>query len=66
VDLPVLTRVGLAVAVGDAAPEVKAAAHIITRKPGGMGAVREVCEILLKAQGKWKAGVQKYFSAPAG
>ena len=66
VDLPVLTRVGLAVAVADAAPEVKAAAHILTRKPGGMGAVREVCEILLKAQGKWQEGVQKYFPAPAG
>jgi 3-deoxy-D-manno-octulosonate 8-phosphate phosphatase (KDO 8-P phosphatase) len=66
VDLPVLTRVGLAVAVRDAAPEVKAAAHIITRKPGGMGAVREVCEILLRAQGKWKARVQKFFPAPGG
>jgi 3-deoxy-D-manno-octulosonate 8-phosphate phosphatase (KDO 8-P phosphatase) len=66
VDLPVLTRVGLAVAVGDAAPEVKAAAHIITRKPGGMGAVREICEILLRAQGKWKARVQKFFPAPGG
>lgn len=66
VDLPVLTRVGLAVAVGDAAPEVKAAAHIITRKPGGMGAVREVCEILLRAQGKWKARVQKFIPAPGG
>jgi 3-deoxy-D-manno-octulosonate 8-phosphate phosphatase KdsC-like HAD superfamily phosphatase len=31
-----------------------------------MGAVREVCEILLKAQGKWEAGVQKYFPDPAG
>ena len=65
VDLPVLTRVGLAVAVADAAPEVKAAAHLVTRRPGGMGAVREVCEILLKAQGKWKAGVRKYFPPPA-
>lgn len=66
VDLPVLTRVGLAVAVADAAPEVKAAAHIITRKPGGMGAVREVCEILLRAQGKWESRVQTFFSAPTG
>ncbi len=65
VDLPVLTRVGLAVAVADAAPEVKAAAHFITRKPGGWGAVREVCEILLRAQGKWKARIQKFFPAPA-
>jgi 3-deoxy-D-manno-octulosonate 8-phosphate phosphatase (KDO 8-P phosphatase) len=66
VDLPVFSRVGLAVAVADAVPEVKAAAHLITRKTGGRGAVREVCEILLRAQGKWKAGVQKFFPAGRG
>jgi 3-deoxy-D-manno-octulosonate 8-phosphate phosphatase (KDO 8-P phosphatase) len=66
VDLPVFSRVGLAVAVADAAPEVKAAAHLITRKAGGRGAVREVCEILLRAQGKWKAEVQKFFPAGRG
>jgi len=54
VDLPLLSRVGLAVAVADAAPEVKAAAHWITIFPGGRGAVREVCDLLLKAQGKWE------------
>jgi 3-deoxy-D-manno-octulosonate 8-phosphate phosphatase (KDO 8-P phosphatase) len=54
------------VAVADAVPEVKAVAHIITRKPGGMGAVREVCEILLRAQGKWKSRVQTFFPAPTG
>jgi 3-deoxy-D-manno-octulosonate 8-phosphate phosphatase (KDO 8-P phosphatase) len=53
VDLPLLARVGLAVAVADAAPEVKAAAHWVTAAPGGAGAVREVCDLLLKAQGKW-------------
>ncbi len=54
VDLPLLSRVGLAVAVADAAPEVKAAAHWVTTLPGGKGAVREVCDLLLKAQGKWE------------
>ena len=54
VDLPHLRRVGLAVAVADAAPEVKAAAHWVTSLPGGKGAVREVCDLLLKAQGKWE------------
>jgi 3-deoxy-D-manno-octulosonate 8-phosphate phosphatase (KDO 8-P phosphatase) len=54
VDLPHLRRVGLAVAVADAAPEVKAAAHWVTTLPGGKAAVREVCDLLLKAQGKWE------------
>jgi 3-deoxy-D-manno-octulosonate 8-phosphate phosphatase (KDO 8-P phosphatase) len=61
VDLPVLFRVGLAVAVADASPEVKAAAHIVTRKSGGRGAVRETCESILKAQGRWRAEIQRYF-----
>ncbi|MGA7577947.1 MAG: KdsC family phosphatase [Desulfobaccales bacterium] len=53
VDLPIMARAGLAVAVADAVPEVAAAAHWITHWPGGCGAVREVCDLLLKAQGKW-------------
>ncbi len=54
VDLPLLRRVGLAVAVADAVPEVMAAAHWVTSLPGGRGAAREVCDLLLKAQGKWE------------
>jgi 3-deoxy-D-manno-octulosonate 8-phosphate phosphatase (KDO 8-P phosphatase) len=61
VDLPVLARVGLAVAVADSVEDVKASAHYITRHPGGQGAVREVCDLILKAQGKWKAATQKFF-----
>ena len=53
VDLPVLARVGLAVAVADAVPQVKAAAHWFTSLPGGRGAVRQVCDLLIQAQGKW-------------
>lgn len=53
VDLPILGRAGLAVAVADAVPEVLAAAHWVTSLPGGHGAVRQVCDLLLKAQGKW-------------
>jgi len=53
VDLPLMARVGLSVAVADAVPEVVAAAHWVTSLPGGRGAVREVCDLLLKAQGKW-------------
>jgi 3-deoxy-D-manno-octulosonate 8-phosphate phosphatase (KDO 8-P phosphatase) len=52
-DLPVLRAVGLAACPCDAAAEVKDAAHLITQAPGGRGAVREVVEVILKAQGRW-------------
>jgi 3-deoxy-D-manno-octulosonate 8-phosphate phosphatase (KDO 8-P phosphatase) len=48
-DIPVFERVGLAIAVADAHEEVKAAAHFVTKKRGGRGAVREVIDMLLKA-----------------
>src|SRR6185503_188017 len=51
-DLPLLQRVGLGVAVANARPVVKAAAHHVTAAHGGRGAVREVCELILEAQGK--------------
>jgi 3-deoxy-D-manno-octulosonate 8-phosphate phosphatase (KDO 8-P phosphatase) len=51
-DLPVMTRCGLAVAVANAAEGVKAAAHYVTRASGGRGAVREFCELVLRAQGQ--------------
>lgn len=53
-DIPILERVGLAVAVANAAPEVKRAAHFVTSRSGGEGAVREVIELIVKAQGKWE------------
>jgi 3-deoxy-D-manno-octulosonate 8-phosphate phosphatase (KDO 8-P phosphatase) len=56
-DLPLLGRAGLAVAVADAVAEVKRAAHYITTVAGGEGAVREVVELILKAQGKWKKAI---------
>ncbi len=52
-DIPILERVGLAVAVANAVPEVKRAAHFVTLRSGGEGAVREVIELIVKAQGKW-------------
>ena len=58
-DLPVLRRVGLAVAVANAVPEVKERAHLVTKRHGGEGAVREVIEFILKAQGKWLSVVPK-------
>ena len=50
-DLPVLRRCGLAVAVADACPEVRAAADYVTTAPGGRGAVRDAIEWLLEAAG---------------
>ncbi len=56
-DLPLLARAGLAVAVANAVVEVKRAAHYVTTVPGGSGAIREVVELILKAQGKWGKAV---------
>jgi 3-deoxy-D-manno-octulosonate 8-phosphate phosphatase (KDO 8-P phosphatase) len=51
-DLPAMRRCGFAVAVANAAEAVKAAAHYVTRASGGHGAVREFCELVLRAQGQ--------------
>jgi 3-deoxy-D-manno-octulosonate 8-phosphate phosphatase (KDO 8-P phosphatase) len=56
-DLPLLGRVGLAVAVADAVVEVQRIAHYVTKARGGEGAIREVVELILKSQGKWKKAV---------
>jgi 3-deoxy-D-manno-octulosonate 8-phosphate phosphatase (KDO 8-P phosphatase) len=58
-DLPVLKRVGLAVAAANAVPEVKKAAHYVTRLHGGAGAIREVVELILKAQGTWRDAIDR-------
>lgn len=59
-DLPVMQRAGLAVAVSNAATEVRAAAHWITTRAGGHGAVREFAEALLRARGEWNRMVERY------
>ena len=58
-DLPLMRRAGLAVAVGDAVPEVKKAAHYTTKALAGRGAVREAVELVLKSKGIWKAIIDK-------
>jgi 3-deoxy-D-manno-octulosonate 8-phosphate phosphatase (KDO 8-P phosphatase) len=60
VDLGPLQRAGLAVAVADARPDVKAAAHYVTRAAGGRGSVREAAEMILQAQGKWDSIIVHY------
>jgi 3-deoxy-D-manno-octulosonate 8-phosphate phosphatase (KDO 8-P phosphatase) len=59
-DIVVMRRVGLAIATANARPEVKRAAHHVTAAPGGRGAIREVCELLLQAQGRWADILKKY------
>jgi 3-deoxy-D-manno-octulosonate 8-phosphate phosphatase (KDO 8-P phosphatase) len=59
-ELPLLRRAGLAVAVPGAVPEVKQASHYVTGTPGGRGAVREVVDLILKAKGLWEQVMQRY------
>jgi 3-deoxy-D-manno-octulosonate 8-phosphate phosphatase (KDO 8-P phosphatase) len=59
-DIPLMQRVEFAVAVADATEETRAAAHYVTKLPGGRGAVREVTEIILKAQGQWTELMRRY------
>ncbi|MEJ2309236.1 MAG: 3-deoxy-manno-octulosonate-8-phosphatase KdsC [Gammaproteobacteria bacterium] len=62
VDLPVMSRVGLAIAVGDAHPMVKQHAHWTTPSGGGRGAAREVCEMLMQAQGSLQEKLDGYLA----
>jgi 3-deoxy-D-manno-octulosonate 8-phosphate phosphatase (KDO 8-P phosphatase) len=59
-DLPAFEVAGVRFAVANAAPEVKAAADFVTERPGGRGAVREVIEMILKAQSRWDDAVQAF------
>jgi 3-deoxy-D-manno-octulosonate 8-phosphate phosphatase (KDO 8-P phosphatase) len=59
-DIPVMGKVGFAVAVSGARPEVIRAAHWVTERGGGRGAAREVAEKILKAQGKWRSIIARY------
>lgn len=65
-DLPLLHASGLAVAVADACPEVRAAAHFVTRAVGGRGAVREVIELILGCQGLWQRVVARILQKDEG
>lgn len=62
VDLPVMCRVGLAIAVEDAHPLVKKHAHWQTPHAGGRGAARDVCELIMEAQGVLEAQLQTYLA----
>ena len=60
IDLAVLTRVGLAACPQNSVPEVKDVCHFITSRPGGHGAVRELCDILLRAKGAHETLLQQH------
>lgn len=60
VDIPILRRVGFAVSVPDSPVEVKSVCHYITSASGGYGAVREVCDLVLKLQGKYEFIIENY------
>lgn len=60
VDLPILIRAGLAIAVQDAHPLVKQHSHWITPNPGGRAAARDVCELIMRAQGTLESQLGKY------
>jgi 3-deoxy-D-manno-octulosonate 8-phosphate phosphatase (KDO 8-P phosphatase) len=58
-DIPLLRRVGLGVAVGNAVPDVKKVAHYTTKALAGHGAVREAVELILKSKGIWEEMIDK-------
>jgi 3-deoxy-D-manno-octulosonate 8-phosphate phosphatase (KDO 8-P phosphatase) len=60
IDLPAMRRVGFAVAVSNAVDEVKSAAHMVTTREGGRGAVREAIEFILRTQGRWDSAISQY------
>jgi len=62
IDLPAMIKVGLPIAVADARPEVKQHADWTTEECGGQGAVREVCELIMKAQGTFDDRINAYLS----
>jgi 3-deoxy-D-manno-octulosonate 8-phosphate phosphatase (KDO 8-P phosphatase) len=61
IDIPLLRRVGFAAAPADAVAEVIPFAHFVAKNRGGWGAVREVCDLILRAQGNWDAVTSRYY-----
>ena len=61
IDLPLLLQVGFAITVPTGHPEVQHRAHYVTRAGGGRGAVREVCDMLMRAQGTYELALAPYF-----
>jgi 3-deoxy-D-manno-octulosonate 8-phosphate phosphatase (KDO 8-P phosphatase) len=62
IDLPILSRVGFAASVPNGHPEVKARVHYVTQAAGGRGAARELCDLILRAQGNYEAALAPYLA----
>src|SRR6185312_14185914 len=62
IDLPVMRRCGLAIAVANALEQVKAESHVVTKRKGGEGAAREAIEYILQAQGTLKKSIDQYIA----
>jgi len=62
IDMPLLGKVGFAVTVPSGHPEVQHRAHYVTKAPGGRGAVREVCDLVMRAQGSYEQALAPYFA----
>ena len=62
IDLPLFVRVGFAATVPSGHPEVQHRAHYVTKNPGGRGAVREVCDMVMRAQGTYERALAPYFA----
>ena len=63
VDLPILSRVGFSATVADAVPDVLSFVDYVATRPGGGGAVREICDLLLRASGQWDKITRRYFDS---
>ncbi len=61
VDLPVMRQVGFSATVADAVDDIKPYVDFVTSRPGGRGAVREICDLLLKESGRWASVTNRYF-----
>jgi 3-deoxy-D-manno-octulosonate 8-phosphate phosphatase (KDO 8-P phosphatase) len=62
IDLPILTRVGFSASVPNGHPDVLARVHYVTKAAGGHGAARELCDLILRAQGKYEAALAPYLA----
>ncbi|MBI5681929.1 MAG: HAD-IIIA family hydrolase [Deltaproteobacteria bacterium] len=62
VDIPLLKRAGVSITVPDGVKEAKEFSDYITKMPGGKGAVREACELIIKTQGQWENAIKKYLA----
>ena len=66
VDLPILRRAGFDATVADGVADVRPHVHYVATRPGGRGAVREICDLLLKGSGRWDEATARYFADPRG